>query len=79
MRVGKTRQLPKPKVDPKELLEVEQEYLRRYFRSKQDIALGDTPPAGETGGEVQGIRPASLLSTPIVSGATPISRRQRLR
>jgi hypothetical protein len=38
VKAGKTRDLPSPRVDPKELLEVEQEYLQRYFRSKQEIA-----------------------------------------
>jgi hypothetical protein len=37
VKVGKTRHLPAPKVDPKELLEVEQEYLRRYFRAKRKL------------------------------------------
>jgi hypothetical protein len=78
VKVGKTLHLPKPKVDPKALAEVEQEYLRRYFRSKpacrqagQEIAPVDTPPVGETR-EEQGMRQARLLYT-------PISRRQRLR
>jgi hypothetical protein len=76
VRVGKTRHLPAPKVDPKELLEVEQEYLRRYFRAKQDVAP-DAAPVNTT--EEQGMRQARLLSTPILSGSTPITRRQRLR
>jgi hypothetical protein len=78
VKVGKTRHLPEPKVDPKELLEVEQEYLRRYFRSKpasrqarQEIAPLPSAPRGETQRE-QGIRQPGLL-------ATPISRRRRLR
>jgi Helicase HerA, central domain len=71
VKVGMTRHLPKPRVDPKELLEVEQEYLRRYFRSKQEIAPIDTLPAAETRGE-QGITQARLLSP-------AINRRERLR
>jgi hypothetical protein len=78
VKVGKTRHLPKPKVDQKELLEVEQEYLRRYFRSKQEIAPVNMPPKAETRGE-QGITQARLLSPPILSGSTPINRRERLR
>jgi hypothetical protein len=64
VRVGKTRHLPKPRVDPKELAEVEQEYLRRYFRSKQEIA-------GGTRG-VQEIRQSATLFQ-------PINRRERLQ
>lgn len=72
VRVGKTRHLPKPRVDPKEqprvdpkeLADVEQEYLRRYFHSKQEIA-------GETRG-VQEIRQSATLFQ-------PINRRERLR
>jgi hypothetical protein len=39
VKAGKTRNLPAPRVDPKELSEVEQEYLRRYFRSKVEIGV----------------------------------------
>src|ERR671914_1762569 len=42
VKAGKTRNLPTPRVDPKELLEVEQEYLHRYFRSKQEIERATT-------------------------------------
>ena len=51
VKAGKTRTLPKPRVDPKELLEVEQEYLHRYFRSKQEIgaATVDEPMSSQTG------------------------------
>jgi hypothetical protein len=38
VKAGKTRNLPSPRVDSQELREVEQEYVRRYFRSKQEIA-----------------------------------------
>jgi Icc-related predicted phosphoesterase len=38
VKAGKTRHLPEPKVEPKELIEVEQEYLRRYFRANHEIA-----------------------------------------
>jgi len=54
VKAGKTRTLPKPRVDPNELSEVEQEYLRRYFTSKQEIApvtTASTPmpvPSDET-------------------------------
>jgi hypothetical protein len=78
VKVGKTRHLPKPRVNQKELVEVEQEYLRRYFRSKQEITPVDMPPVAETR-EEQGMRQAKLLSTPIKSGSTPINRCQRLR
>jgi hypothetical protein len=47
VKAGKTRTLPSPRADPKELREVEQEYLQRYFRSKQEIApvaTAATPP-----------------------------------
>jgi hypothetical protein len=71
VKAGKTRNLPAPRVDPQELGEVEQEYLRRYFRSKQEIAPEDTPPKAETRGE-QGMRQERLLNT-------PINRRERLR
>jgi hypothetical protein len=73
VKAGKTRNLPKPQVDPKELVEVEQEYLRRYFRTKQEIApvtAAATPlpvPRDET--EI----PHAL------SFYRPINRRERLR
>jgi hypothetical protein len=51
VKAGKTINLPTPRVDPKELLEVEQEYLRRYFRSKQEI----TPVTAD-------VRPPAVLS-----------------
>src|ERR687896_2013473 len=53
VKAGKTRTLPPPRVDPKELLEVEQEYLQRYFRSKQEIApvSADTTPEVEASSE----------------------------
>jgi hypothetical protein len=69
VKVGKTRYLPQPKIDQKELLEVEQEYLRRYFRTKQEIAPIDTPPKAETSGE-QGIRQTSLLYPNFIGGCS---------
>jgi hypothetical protein len=69
VKVGKTRHLPEPKVDHKELAEVEREYLRRYFRSKQEIVpvASDATPATQ---------PLAQL-IPMESGG--ISRRRRLR
>jgi hypothetical protein len=63
--VGKTLHLPEPRVAPEELLEVEQEYLQRYFKPKQEIA-----PEKETRGE-QTMRQAVTLYQ-------PINRRERL-
>jgi hypothetical protein len=47
VKAGKTNNLPTPRVDPQELREVEQEYLHRYFRSKQESnrATADTARA----------------------------------
>ena len=73
VKAGKTRTLPAPRVDPKELVEVEQEYLQRYFRPKQEIqhiTTETTPmpvPSEET--EIQ----QSLAFY------QPINRRERLR
>jgi hypothetical protein len=60
-------------VDPKELLEVEQEYLRRYFRSIQEIAPVTTA-----------VRPSDVPSpekeiTQALTLYQPINRRERLR
>jgi hypothetical protein len=63
-KVGKTIHLPDPQADPKELLEVEQEYLRRYFRTKQEIAR-------ETRGMQQMRQAIPLYQS--------INRRERLR
>jgi hypothetical protein len=71
LKVGKTRHLSAPRVDPQELAEVEQEYLRRYFRTKQEIVSTPSSPLGETQRE-QRIGQPGLL-------ATPIRRRHRLR
>jgi hypothetical protein len=76
VKVGKTLHLPEPRVDTTELLEVEQEYLRRYFRPNQEIeqATADATraalhikPTAE-----QGIRQS-------LSFYQPINRRERLR
>jgi uncharacterized protein DUF87 len=73
VKAGKTRNLPTPRVDPKELLEVEQEYLHRYFRPKQEIApvtaavSSTVVPSGK-----QGITQALSLYQ-------PTNRRERLR
>ena len=72
VKAGKTRNLPPPRVDPKELLEVEQEYLRRYFRSKEEI----TPTTAETAPA-----PVPSIETEIpqaISFYQPINRRERL-
>jgi hypothetical protein len=81
VKIGKTLNLPKPRVDPQELLEVEQEYLHRYFRSKQEIA--STAERRE-----QALR-QSVSLFPSINQSTsqlanqltsqPINRRERLR
>ena len=38
VKVGKSLHLPKPQVDPQELLEVEPEYLNRSFRPRAEAA-----------------------------------------
>ena len=73
VKAGKTRTLPVPRVDLKELLEVEQEYLRRYFRAIQEIAPVTTA-----------VRPSDVPSpekeiTQALSFYQPINRRERLR
>jgi hypothetical protein len=73
VKAGKTRNLPKPRVDPKELSEVEQEYLHRYFRPKQEIAPVTTA-----------FRPTGVPSrekeiTQSLAFYQPINRRERLR
>jgi hypothetical protein len=73
VKAGKTRTLPAPRVDPKELLEVEQEYLRRYFRSKQEIA----PVSADTTPEVEASSEKEI--TQALSFYQPINRRERLR
>jgi hypothetical protein len=72
VKAGKTRTLPVPRVDTQELLEVEQEYLLRYFTSKQEIApvSADTTPEVEASSE-KGI-------TQALSFYQPINRRERL-
>jgi hypothetical protein len=59
-------------VDPKELLEVEQEYLLRYFTSKQDIApvTAETTPAPAPSGQKEIPQALSIYQ--------PINRRERL-
>jgi hypothetical protein len=69
VKVGKTRYLPEPKVDQKELLEVEQEYLRRYFRSKQEIEQAWRAPV------VSRREQDITQSLPVYQ---PINRRERL-
>jgi hypothetical protein len=73
VKAGKTRTLPAPRVDPKELLEVEQEYLRRYFRSKEEIASVSTErrPGTETNSEQEITQALSLYQL--------INRRERLQ
>jgi hypothetical protein len=70
VKAGKTSTLPVPRVDPKELLEVEQEYLRRYFRPKQEIEQAWRAPV------VSGREQAVAQATPLYQ---PINRRERLR
>jgi hypothetical protein len=59
-------------VDTQELLEVEQEYLLRYFTSKQEIApvSEDTTPKVEASSEKE--------ITQALSFYQPINRRERL-
>jgi hypothetical protein len=73
VKAGKTRTLPLPRVDPKELLEVEQEYLRRYFRSKEEIApvTADASPVPVPRDETEIPQALSFYQ--------PINRRERLR
>jgi hypothetical protein len=73
VKAGKTRTLPSPRVDPQELREVEQEYLRRYFRSKGEIApvSVERRPEAETSGEKEIPQALSFYQ--------PINRRERLR
>jgi hypothetical protein len=73
VKAGKTRTLPTPRVDPQELLEVEQEYLRRYFRSRQEI----TPVTAA-------VRPTEVASREkeiqqSLAFYQPINRRERLQ
>jgi hypothetical protein len=70
VKSGKTRQLPTPRVDPKELSAVEQEYLRRYFRSKQEIEQAWRAP---------GMSRREQGATQAVPLYQAINRRERLR
>jgi hypothetical protein len=71
VKAGKTLNLPQPRVDPKELLEVEQEYSRRYFRSKEETTSvsADIRAETETGSEQE--------ITQALSFYQPINRRER--
>jgi hypothetical protein len=73
VQAGKTHHLPTPKVDPQELSEVEQEYLQRYFRSKEEIApaTAETAPVPVPGDETEIPQALSFYQ--------PINRRERLR
>jgi hypothetical protein len=73
VKAGKTRTLPAPRVDPKELLEVEQEYLHRYFRSKQEIepVTAAVRPAGVPSREKEIKESLAFYQ--------PINRHERLR
>jgi hypothetical protein len=73
VKAGKTRTLPAPRVDPKELSEVEQEYLRRYFRPKQEIApvTAAVRPTEVSSREKETTQPLAFYQ--------PINRRERLR
>jgi len=73
VKAGKTRNLPAPRVDPKELIEVEQEYLQRYFRSKQEITpiTAAVGPAAAPSSEKEIHQALSLYQ--------PINRRERLQ
>jgi len=67
------QQLPMPRVDPQELRQVEEEYLRRYFRSKEEIV----PTTAETA-PVPVPREESEIRQSL-SFYQPINRRERLR
>jgi hypothetical protein len=73
VKAGKTRTLPAPRLDPNELLEVEQEYLQRYFRPKQEIApvTVDTTPVPMPSEETEIPQALSFYQ--------PINRRERLQ
>jgi hypothetical protein len=73
VKAGKTRTLPVPRVDPQELREVEQEYLQRYFRSKEEIApiTAETSPVPVPRDETEIPQALSFYQ--------PINRRERLR
>jgi hypothetical protein len=70
VKACKTRNLPLPRVDPQELREVEQEYLRRYFRSKEEIEQAWRAPMMSR--REQG-------APQVVPLYQPINRRERLR
>jgi hypothetical protein len=73
VKAGKTRHLSSPRVDPQELREVEQEYLQRYFRSKEEIVpvTAETSPAPAPSDETEIPQALSFYQ--------PINRRERLR
>jgi hypothetical protein len=75
VKIGKTHNLPKPRVDAQELLEVEQEYLSRYFRSKQEIEQATSSTRAvpvSSRAQAQEISQSVLLYQ-------PINRRERLQ
>jgi hypothetical protein len=72
VKAGKTRTLPAPRVDPQELLEVEQEYLQRYFTPKQEIAPATTQSTPMPVPSEEKEIPQAL------SFYQPINRRERL-
>jgi hypothetical protein len=73
VKAGKTRTLPTPRVDPKELVEVEQEYLHRYFRPKREIASAGTETRREAEATGEQVIPQAI------SLYQPINRRERLQ
>ena len=70
VKSGKTRTLPLPRVDPQELREVEEEYLQRYFRSKQEIEEAWQAP-------VESSREHGVPQ--VIRLYQPINRRERLQ
>ena len=72
VKAGKTRTLPSPRVDPQELREVEQEYLQRYFRSKEEIA----PASADISREADATDEREIAQA--LSLYQPINRRERL-
>jgi hypothetical protein len=73
VKAGTTRTLPVPRVDPNELSEVEQEYLRHYFRSKGEIASAGTETKREAEATSEQVIPQAI------SLYQPVNRRERLR
>jgi hypothetical protein len=81
VKAGKTLHLPKPSVDPQELQEVQQEYLRRYFRSKQEIITAPERGEPEMKHSETLYQPNNQSTSHLTNHLTsqPVNRRERLR